>query len=557
MQKLKIFKLFGYIAIISLVIFLQSCNNNFNKHPNEIIIGISSDIESTNPLFSYTVNEGNISELLYMSLIQYKWDNKSGELIDEPMLAKDWYWNSDSSSVTLELRNDVYWSDGVPFSAADVVFSYDLYSDPIVQSSRYGTFESFETDTSLHIDVNQTFDIESPFKIKINFKKNIPSDLIDLTVPLIPKHIFQNIDRKNLVTIEKQIKPVTDGPFNVAEWQKNQAIILKSNDNSFLHKFSGAKEIIFKVIPDYTSRITQLREGEIDLTEDIKSEDLKQLSGIKDLRLNPIKGREYDYLAWNNIDPEVYTKNNKIVPNKIFGDEKVREALTYAINRQEILHEFLKDQGELASGPIAPIFKNAIDTLLKPLEFDPKKAAKMLADDGWKDINKSGVLEKNGIKFSFTLYIPSGNPLREFAATIIKNDLKEIGVDIKIETLEPQVFFERMFKHELDAWMAGWSVAVPLDMKSYWYSDLKKTPMNFSCYQNINADKILMKIDTEKNKLIKNQLYKELEGIIYKDNPVTFLYWINNNVVYNKRIKDINISPLGAVYHAWNWTLNK
>lgn len=556
MQILKKINLFEYIVFIFLIVFLQSCNNNFNKHPNEIIIGISSDIESTNSLFSYTVNEGNISELLYMSLIQYKWDDKSGELIDEPMLAKNWNWNSDSSSVTLELRNDVYWSDGVPFTAADVAFSYDLYSDPSVQSSRYGTFKSFVTDTSLHIDINKTFDIESPFKIKINFKKNIPPDLIDLTVPLIPKHIFQNIDRKNLITIEKQLNPVTDGPFNFAEWQKNQAIILKSNDKSFLHKSSGAKEIIFKIIPDYTSRLIQLKEGEIDLAEDIKSEDLKQLSGIKNLRLNPIKGREYDYLAWNNIDPEIYKKNNKIVPNKIFGDQKVREALTYAINRKEILHEFLKDQGEIASGPVAPIFKNALDTLLKPLGFDPKKAAKILADDGWKDINKSGVLEKNGIKFSFSLYIPSGNPLREFAATIIKNDLKEIGVDVKIETLEPQVFFERMFKHEFDSWMAGWSVAIPLDMKSFWYSDLKKTPMNFSCYQNINADKILLKIDTEKNNEIRNQLYKELERIIYKDNPVTFLYWINNNVVYNKRINNINITPLGAVYHAWNWTLN-
>ncbi len=281
MQILKKINLFEYIVFIFLIVFLQSCNNNFNKHPNEIIIGISSDIESTNSLFSYTVNEGNISELLYMSLIQYKWDDKSGELIDEPMLAKNWNWNSDSSSVTLELRNDVYWSDGVPFTAADVAFSYDLYSDPSVQSSRYGTFKSFVTDTSLHIDINKTFDIESPFKIKINFKKNIPPDLIDLTVPLIPKHIFQNIDRKNLITIEKQLNPVTDGPFNFAEWQKNQAIILKSNDKSFLHKSSGAKEIIFKIIPDYTSRLIQLKEGEIDLAEDIKSEDLKQLSGIK------------------------------------------------------------------------------------------------------------------------------------------------------------------------------------------------------------------------------------------------------------------------------------
>jgi len=545
----------GLIILFSLIVLIPSCNRKNNGHPNAIIIGISSDIDSYNPLFSYTVDEGNVSELLYLGLIDFNWDENSGEEIPRPMLAKDWQWNKDSTSITLDLRNDVYWSDGVQFTAADVVFSYDLYSDPAIQSSRYGFFKSFIADSAFRIDLNKTFIVENPFKIIINFKKGTLPNYLDFAIPLVPEHVFKNIDRKNLITVEKQMKPVTDGPFYLSKWDKNQAIILKANEKSFLHKPNGISELIFKIVPDYTSRLTQLKNGEIDLMEDIKAEDLNQLTDLSNIKLTKISGREYDYTAWSNIDPDAYQKNKKIIPNKLFGDKNVRQALTYAINRQEILHDFLKDHGELAAGPVAPIFKNNLDTLLKPLPYDPDKARKILAGEGWKDVNHTGVLEKNGQRFSFTLEIPSGNPRRVFAASVIKNDLKQIGIEVKIESLEPQVFFQKVFSHQFNSWMAGWSVAIPLDLRSFWYSDLQNTPMNFSCYQNKNADRLINEVDHEKDKLKKHQLFKDLQDTIYNDNPVTFLYWINNNIAYSSRIQDINITALGAVYHCWNWSV--
>lgn len=549
-------KRISFLILFLLIAFLSSCNKENSSNSNRVIIGISSDIESTNPLFAFTPNEGNISELLYLSLVQFDWDKQKGELIPKPMLAKDWYWNADSSSITLDLRNDVYWSDGVQFTANDVVYSFDVYSDPVVQSSLYGTFKNFYTDTSLHIDINKTFTVESPFKIKINFKKGSIPNFVDIGLPLIPEHVFKNVDRKNLITTEKDMKPVTDGPFYLSNWEKNQAIILKANKKSFLHKSSGLSELIFKVVPDYSSRIMQLKRDEIDLTEDIEAGDVAQLKNISSLIISPIDGRDYDYAAWNNIDPDAY-KRNKIIPNKIFGDEKVREAFTYAINRQEIVHDFLNDLGQVASGPVSPIFKNALDTLLKPLPYDPDEAKRILAADGWKDVNQDGVLEKGNQKLSFTFYIPSGNPRRKYAATIIKNDLRKIGVDIKIESLEPQVFFQRMFAHELNAWMAGWSVPIPLDLKSPWYSDLKNTPLNVYGYQSKAADALLNLIGHEKSSQQRDQLYKKFQELIYKDNPVTFLYWVDNIVAYNRRIKNISITPLGAVEHCWNWSITK
>ncbi len=97
-----------------------------------------------------------------------------------------------------------------------------------------------------------------------------------------------------------------------------------------------------------------------------------------------MKGREYDYIGWNNIDPAAFNKDKKVTPNKFFGSANVRKALTYAINRKEILDSYLNNYGELAVTPVTPIFKNSIDSSIKPYPYDVQKAKELLAEEGWK-----------------------------------------------------------------------------------------------------------------------------------------------------------------------------
>ncbi len=548
-------KLLLSILLIFSILFLSSCGKKVPVRQNRVVAAISSDIESTNPLFAFNIDEGTISELLYLSLVQHGWNFSTGNMTTSPMLAKSWDWNKDSSSITLNLRDDVKWSDGQPVTAADVIFSFDVYSDPLVQSRLYGSFKDFYTDTSMHVDLKKTFNEISPYKLTINFKKNTPASFYDIDFPIIPEHVYKNVSRKDFVTAEKEIKPVTDGPFELASWNKNQSIILSANTKSFLYNSNDIEELIFKIVPDYYSQLTQLKRGEIDFMQDIRADDYPLLKRQDDLNFTSLKGREYDYVGWNNLDPEVYKQSKKIVPNKLFGSVVVRTALTYAINRGEILHEFLDNHGEVAFGPVAPIFSSAVDTSLKPLPYSPEKAKQLLASAGWKENKSTGLLEKNGRVFSFTLDIPSGNPRREFAATVIQNNLREIGIKMNIEKLEPEVFFQKMFARELNAWMAGWSVSIPPDLKQFWYSKLDDAPLNVASYQNKTADNLLDEIESSRSENVKDELYKKFQEIIYKDNPVTFLYWIDNLMAYNKRIKNFQLTPLGPFHHCWNWSI--
>ncbi len=305
-------------------------------------------------------------------------------------------------------------------------------------------------------------------------------------------------------------------------------------------------------MPDYTSRILQLKKGDIDLLELVKVEDMQELKAEKSLTVVSSIGREYDYIGWNNVDPNEPSK-----PHKLFESSNIRKALTMAINRKEILEEYLFGQGELAASPVSPIFKSAFNDEVTPYEFNPDEAKKLLFLEGWKDENRNGILEKGNEEFKFQMYYPVGNPLREFAAIVVKNNLKAVGVEVTLEKMEQGTFINNLYERKYDSWMAGFGVPIPLDLKPYWYSDPNIGFLNFSSYRNDETDKILNQLETKLSNEIKSDLIKKIQEIIHRDEPVTFLYWTPNIIVYNTRIKNLKITPYGVLVHCWEWTLNE
>ena len=544
-----------FLLPILLIALLASCGTK-TEHPNRVVIGIPADVNTFNPLFAFSVDEGQVTELLYLSMADFRWNEDLGELEAHPMLANSWVWAEDSSSITFYLRDDVMWSDSIPLTTEDVVFSLDVYSDPVVNSRLYGFFEDFYTDEENHIDVKKSFLVKSDYELQINFKPGASPKLIDVVHPVIPKHIFEKYDRKDIETAEANFNPVTNSPFVLKKWDRNQTITLGVNENSFLYNPENINELIFKIIPDYTSRLTQLTKGEIDLMELITTEDIEELKNSEIVELMTIEGREYDYVAWNNIDPNVYKDGGGITPHKLFGNKEVRIALTHAINRKEILEEYLYNYGELAATPISPIFKSYINSDIEPYDYDPEKARNILAKEGWRDSNNNGVIDKNGIEFEFTLNIPGGNPLRSYASTIVKNNLNAVGINIKVETLEMGTLIDKLNSKSMDAWMAAWYIPIPIELKVFWYSELQYSPLNFASYQNKKADKIMDELTKNSTIDKKKELYFRFQELLHEDEPATFMYWKSNIVGVNETLRNTGIGPLGAVTHCWEWSVD-
>lgn len=541
--------------LLPFVFFLLiSCTSENSKNDNRIVIGISADVQSFNSLFAFSYEETVIADLLYPGLLDFVWNEERGELDARPMIAKSWSWSDDSSSIKFILRDDVKWSDGKKLTSKDIVFSYDIYSDPDVQSRLMGTFDQFFLEEDGHIDVQKAFKVISENELVINFPSGSNPDLLEIVVPIIPKHIFEQIKRDELGTQESSFKPVSSGAFKLKEWERNQIIKLEADSNSFLFQQGQIAELVFKIVPDYTSRILQLKKGDIDLLEQIKVEDMQELAVLENLSVNNIVGREYDYIGWNNIDAEQFEKGISR-SNKLFGSSNVRKALTMAINRKEILDEYLLGQGILAATPVSPIFKSFLNKEVKPYKYNPEEAKKILMSEGWKDENKNGILEKGKTEFRFTLYYPVGNPLRDFASTIVKNNLKAIGIEVTTQKMELGAFIDILNEKKIDAWMAGFGVPIPLELKPYWYSDPEIGFLNFSSYDNPEVNKILDNLDAKINDEVRIKLLNSFQLIIHQDEPVTYLYWTPNIIVYNKKITSLKITPYGVLVHCWEWKI--
>ncbi|MBZ0200675.1 MAG: hypothetical protein K8H86_12460 [Ignavibacteriaceae bacterium] len=541
--------------LIVMVLLPAACRGTNNSLRNSVVIAITPDVESLNPLYSFTYYEGMISELLYLSLVQHDWDFEQGELATKPMLAESYTWSDDSSSIKIKLRGDVFWSDGKRVSTEDVVTSFLLYSNPDVQSRFFGMFKNFYLLDNLTIDKEKTFTVDDSLEFSIHFKESTNPSLVDIDMPIIPAHVFANIPPHEIINKEKELTPVTNGPYNLSSWNINQSIVLTANTKCFLQQADGIKELIFKIVPDYNSGLIQLKNNEINILEGIRPADAKELKMSDELIVAPIEGRDYDYLGWSNIDVDVYKRSGKKIPHKLFGSSSVRKALALAINRQEILIGYFNNFGQIASGPVAPVFKAFYNTSVVPYPFNPNSAKMLLKSAGWVDADGDGILEKGKVLFSFTIFMPAGNASRDFASTVIKNNLKAIGADVKIEMLEPGVFFEKMFNRELDAWIAGWSVPIPIELKAYWHSNLEENQLNISGFNNAEADGLLEKISSTGETQQKNKMIEEFQNIIHQEEPVTFLYWIDNITAHTKAINGIHVSPLGVVHHPWNWTI--
>ncbi len=168
-MNLKIITKSFYFFLFTALLSVQSCRQGTPVESNRVIIGLSSDVSTLNPLFAFNLDEGSITELMFISLIQPVWNEVKSNIEIKPMFAKSWEWNKDSSSITFNLRDDVKWSDGKDCTAEDVVFSFDAFSDPEVDSRLYGVFENFYVDKNKHIDLKKTFEIISTYSLRINF----------------------------------------------------------------------------------------------------------------------------------------------------------------------------------------------------------------------------------------------------------------------------------------------------------------------------------------------------------------------------------------------------
>ena len=542
----------SFASILSL--FFLKCGRQ-SERKNVIVLGIPADVATINPLFAFDVQEGHLLDLMYLKPFQETWNDSLGTIEFSPMLVESYVINKDSNFIKLILRDKLKWSDGKPITVEDIIFSFDIYSDPKVNSRLFGLFNNFYSSNDLHIDIEKSFRKNSEKSLNIYFKYYPDFTLLDINHAIIPKHLYDGIKREDVATAELNFKPISNGPYKLYKWERDQKIHLRADSLCYLFNEENIQDIIFKIIPDEFSLLTQLKNGEVDLVDDVEAEKNKELENTEKLKIGSIKGRNFDYVGWNNIDPVAFAKK-EFKPNKFFGSAKIRKALSLAINRNEIFQSIVGKYGEIYDSPISPIFNSYKDEALTKVDYNPAQAKKMLEEEGWIDLDGDGILEKGNQKFSFKIYSNTGDPTREYSATIIKNNLKEIGVEAEVIFVEKSELIDGLINKKYDAFLSGWTIQIPLNLDNYRDPKSENGMFNFASYYDQRVDKYLDELKPSDNEDKRTDTYRMISDIFIETTPATILFWSDNIIAYNKRIVIKKFSPLGLFTNVWEWRID-
>ncbi len=474
---------------------------------------LSSTPPTLNPLSSTdhyaSIIQGYVFEgLLTRDPDTYEW---------VPSLATAWTIAKDGMSFTFTLRAGVVWQDGKPLTVEDVKFSFDAIMHP---ENKYHTAHMksyYENIKGVEI-VNPT---TVKFLVKTNYFKNFDTAA---GLSVIPKHIYENPTKKQKKKLNKMI--TGSGPYFLKSFKRGQKIVLQKNEKWWGAKVdynkggSNFKRIYMKFIKQDTIAIETLKKGKLDFvgltTEDYMKKTTGPMWGKKVFKKKVVNDapQGYSFIGWNQKKP-------------IFQSRNVRLALYHLVNRGLMVKKFLYDMEEMAIGPW---YKRSIyaDNTIKPILFNPTKALKLLRADGWKDSDKDGILDKviNGrkTKMSFTIL----EPRKEFEKylTVFKEDARQVGVEVKIQSIEWSSFLKLLDEKNFDAVRLAWSGgSVDLDPKQIWHSDSARAGgSNFISYKNKKVDKLIDEarlLMDRKQRIVK---LKEVFREIAKDVPYVFFF---------------------------------
>lgn len=464
-----------------------------------LTVALIGDADGLLPMVGQSVNGSMVYDLLVPQITNS--DFKDGRIIFNPGLAKRYEWNEDKTQLTYYLRDDCYWDDksGKVVTAEDVRYNYELIGDPDVKSPRQAHLERMRAEKPV--------EVLDDFTVRFNFlyPYNQQTMLAHAGFNISPKHLLENEARKTLIScsLHKQ-KAVGHGPFRFLEWKPKQSVTIVRNKYCRNYPVPYLRRIVFKVITEYQTRLTELKKGAVDMIDGIQEKDIADAKSWGNVKLYERGYRFLDYVAWN-------------IKNPLFAEAKARRALTMAIDIDGIIKSLLEFDGKVygtkAYSSLTPELKDFVLDDFKFLPHDPEKAKAMLGELGWKDTDGDGWLDKDGKPFRFTLLTNSGNPRRADACVLIQSDLKKIGIDCKLDQNEGVTFFDRLKKKDYEAALAGWSAGLFPDPSDIWGTptETENRVFNFTSDSNKRVDELLEKGLKTGDLAVESACWKELQ----------------------------------------------
>jgi len=515
-----------------------------------------------NPHLSQGLKDFHASRITYEPLASY---DKKGKLI--PFLAaeipsvENGGLARDGKSVIWKLKQGVKWSDGQPFTAEDVVFTYKFLSNPSAAAT-----------TTAYYEAAKSVEAVDDHTVKITFKDANPAWallFIGQNGLILPQHIFLKYNGSNAREAPGNLLPVGTGPYRVVEFKPGDIVVYEANPFFRVTNQPLFKRVELKGGGDATSAARAvLQTGDVDFAWNLQVEApiLKQLEAAGKGKLDIVFGGLAERIFLNQTDPNQATadgeRSSLQFPHPFFTDKKVRQAFNYAIDRDTINQQLYGQTGRPISNTlVGPEIYNSPNTTYK---FDLAKAAALLDEAGWKLSNGNRIRSKNGVELS-VLFQTGVNPLRQKTQEIIKQALTSIGVKVDLKSIDPSIYFSsdpanpdtashfyadvQMLTNgnenpDPGAYMKGWTCAEISQKKNNW------SRTNGTRYCNPEYDKLWQQSTTELNSEKRRQLFIQMNDLLIKDAIVIPLVARAKVSGSSNKLVGVDITPWDA--DTWN-----
>ncbi len=476
-------------------------------------LAISSNPSKLNPLIATDSASSQIADWVFDALITY---DKDGEI--KPALAASYEFINETT-LRFHLRHDVKWSDGEAFTAADVLFTYALITSPKI----------FTPYTSQFRYVKEVKAIDA-YTVEVRYKEPYFKALETWFTSIVPKHILDN--EKDIMTSRFNQHPIGTGKYTLKGFEISKDIVLHANTNYFEHKPNIAT-LMYHFIPDPATEFLMLKSGKLDVGSLSPLQIERQID----------KAFESKYKIYEKIS-QSYTYMGFNLKNPKFKNPKVRQALSLALDRKEMVDILFFGHGEVCHGPFMP-GTFAYNEKIKSPKQDLKKAKALLREAGYHD----------GHPLEFEIVTNSNNKTRVYATQIIQHQLKKIGVKVTIRAMEWQAFLNTVVTpKKFEAIVLGWSLGLMPDAYSIWHSQSdRKGGFNLIHYHNNRVDALIKKAEKTVQREKLGVIYQEIFARIVQDNPYLFLYIPNAITAVNKDIKNVSPSMIGVMHNVIDW----
>ncbi len=522
---------FILLGLLFLILVLGGCSRQKQSDPGPtsespvpggtVVIAFPAEPDVLNSLIRSSAYSGRVLSAMQDALVEMGEDFNY-----EPKIARAWTLAPDQLSLTYRLR-PWRWSDGQPLSAYDVAATFALYKNPLIASPRRGSYRNVIRAVAL-----------DSFTIRYDFSRPLTDPVGRSAHLILPLHWTRDLDPAEVRDWPLNQAPLASGPFRFERWEHNQQLVLARNEN-----YPGSPalldRVIFSIVPDETSRLLQLEAGEVDFVEELPPAAAARLDAEGRVTVERVGGRLFAYMSWNFDNPR-------------FSDPRVRKAMSLAIDRSRFVEGLLYGYGQAAASPLPPILWNHAEHLL-PDPYQPEEARRLLAAAGWRDTDGDGVLDRDGLRFSFQLITRKGDPLRENGAVVIREYLRKVGIDVRPRVMEHGAGINLVKSGRFDAYLGHFQASLYADPSSMIRSDARDR-FNYGGYSNAVVDSLLTAALSQADRALAKPIWIEIQERLAADLPAIYLYYPETLIGVSHRLRDVrphNLSPYNNLHEWW------